>query len=91
MDVCPPGTHRPISSIAREIRTVWKNVYFGAEPYLDAMRNIQSSGDSVGHDSGESIVLYFLGNAKFWRGPDAVRIKAELKWILGKGPQPSSK
>ena len=31
---------------------------------------------------GRSIVLYFLANAQQWRGPDARRIKAELKSML---------
>jgi hypothetical protein len=28
-------------------------------------------------------VLYFLANAGTWRGPDAKRIKAELKEMVG--------
>jgi hypothetical protein len=73
---------RPICEIAREIRKVWKNVYFGAVPYLDAMQSLGDISESYGFDSGESVVLYFLANAQTWRGPDARRIKAELNAIL---------
>ena len=31
---------RPLHVIASEIRKDWKKVYFGAEPYLDAMSNL---------------------------------------------------
>jgi len=33
-------------------------------------------------EDGRAIVLYFLGNAKSWRGETARRIKTELKNIL---------
>jgi hypothetical protein len=74
---------RPLYEIAREIRRIWKNVYFGAVPYLDAMGSLNKVTDSYGCDSGKSMVLYFLANASTWRGDDAKRIKAELKKIAG--------
>jgi hypothetical protein len=70
---------RPLSEIAREIRNDWKNVYFGAKPYLDAMASLNTIADDYGCDSGVSIVLYFLCNAKAWKGETARRVKAELK------------
>lgn len=75
--------HRSIAAIAREIRTDWKNVYFGAVPYLAAMSQIDDIGEAYGEDSAKSIVLYFLSNAQMWRGPVAKRIKAELKKLAG--------
>lgn len=75
----PEGSKRPLSVIALEIRRLWAKPYFGAVPYLDAMRSLDSCRDNYGADSGKSIVLYFLANAATWRGPDAKRIKAELK------------
>ena len=72
-------TTRPLYEIAREIKKDWKNVYFGAKPYLDAMATLTSINDNYGFDSAKSIVLYFLGNASTWRGETAKRIKAELK------------
>ena len=73
------ATTRPLHEIAREIRKDWKNVYFGAKPYLDAMATLDSVNDNYGWDSGKSIVLYFLSNSSTWRGETAKRIKAELK------------
>lgn len=37
--------HRSISEIAAEIKKVWKNVYFGAVPYLDAMMSLNDIED----------------------------------------------
>mgnify|MGYP003652422666 CR=1 FL=1 len=73
---------RPLSTIARDIRRNWPNMYFGAVPYADAMGSLDSISDSYGYDSGESIVRYFLSNAAQWRGEDARRIKAELKAMV---------
>jgi hypothetical protein len=76
---------RPISEIAREIRAAWQppgKIYFGAVPYLEAMGNLQRITDSYGADDAKSIVLYFLSNAASFRGPDARRLKAELKALV---------
>jgi hypothetical protein len=73
---------RSLSMIAADIRRNWANVYFGAKPYLNAMRQLDTMQDARGYDSAKSIVLYFLGNATTWRGPEAKRIKAELKGML---------
>lgn len=75
---------RSLATIAREIAADWKNVYFGAVPYLQAMRSLDTVRDNYGYDSAESIVLYFLSNAKTWKGDTAKRIKAELKAMLPK-------
>lgn len=73
---------RPLHVIAEDILDHWTNVYFGAKPYLSAMRHLGSINDMYGDDSAHDIVMYFLSNAKYWRGPDAKRIKAELKAML---------
>ena len=73
------ATTRPLYEIARDIKNDWKNVYFGAKPYLDAMATLDSINDNYMFDSAKTIVLYFLGNASTWRGDTAKRIKAELK------------
>lgn len=75
-------THRPLNEIATEISQVWAKPYFGAIPYILAMRSVRSLSDDFGYDSAESIVQYFLANASTWRGDDARRIKAELKAIV---------
>lgn len=73
---------KELSAVAQEIRRTWKNVYFGAVPYLDAMATMGDILEPYGYDSGKSIVLYFLSNATTWRGSDARRIKAELKAMV---------
>ena len=75
---------RTFAKIAREIKQTWKNVYFGAEPYLQAMATINSSDKNAPYmfETAEDIVIYFLANATYWRGKDARRIKAELKLMI---------
>lgn len=70
---------RPLYEIAAEIKADWKNVYFGAVPYLQALAQLDSINDTYGADDARYIVIYFLGNAKTWKGDTARRIKAELK------------
>lgn len=73
---------RPLYEIANDIKKDWKNVHFGAKPYLDAMATLTSIDDNYMFDSAKTIVLYFLGNAGSWRGETAKRIKAELKAMV---------
>jgi len=75
---------RTFAEIAREIKQTWKNVYFGAKPYLQAMATIDSSDKNAPYmlETAEDIVIYFLANAQTWRGEDARRIKAELKSMI---------
>ena len=73
---------RPLSVIAQEIRSDWKNVNYAAKPYLDAMSQMDKVTDNFYYDTGKSIVMYFLSNARSWRGPKAKEIKAELKKML---------
>ena len=73
---------RTLSTIAREIRASWPNVYFGAVPYLQAMAQLDSVNDKYGMDDARSIVQYFLANARTWKGDTAKRIKAELKAMV---------
>ncbi len=73
---------RDLSEIAREIRSNWTNVYFGAVPYLDAMGTLSSINDNYYMDSGRSIVAYFLANAGTWRGEVARKVKKELNKML---------
>ena len=72
---------RPLYAIARDIKRDWKKPYFGAVPYLEALRSLDRVTDSYGQDSGHSIVIYFLSNAQTWRGKVAREIKKELKEI----------
>lgn len=76
-----PGP-RSLSDIAHEIRRSWPKVNYAAEPYLQAMFQLDSVHDSYGCDSAQSIVLYFLCNAKSWRGDTARLVKAELRALV---------
>ena len=73
---------RPLYTIARDIRRDWTKVNYAAKPYLDAMASLSSINDVFYHDSGKSVVRYFLSNASTWRGDMAKAIKAELKAML---------
>ena len=73
---------RSLSTIANEISNDWKNVNFGAIPYLEAMFTLNSVNDNYIMDSGKSIVMYFLSNASTWRGDVARRIKKELNLMI---------
>jgi hypothetical protein len=73
---------RPIYQIAAEIKKDWKNVYFGAVPYLDAMFSLDKITDNYVYDSGQEIVARFLANAGTWRGETARRVKKELNALL---------
>ena len=74
--------NRTLDVIARDISRDWQKPYFGAVPYLDAMRSLQTIGDRYYFDDAESIVRYFLANASSWKGDTARAIKAELKAML---------
>lgn len=73
---------RPIYQIARDIRQDWRNVYFGAVPYLEAMHTLESVQDRYEYDSAKTIIVYFLANASTWKGDKAKQIKQELKQLI---------
>lgn len=80
---------RPLHEIADEIRKDWTDkktgaskVYFGAVPYLEAMLHLDTMDDRYGEDAAVNIVIYFLSNAKTWRGDVAKRVKDELRKML---------
>lgn len=76
---------RTFQQIARDIKSVWLNVYFGAVPYLEAMLTLDTSdpNDVYLYDTtARDIVRYFLANAQTFRGADANKLKAELKSML---------
>lgn len=84
MPVKPDVQKRPLSSIAVEIMEDWGGkISPHAEPYLDAMQHLTLITDRYYQDSAESVVLYFLSNARGWRGETAQRVKAELKAMVG--------
>ena len=74
---------RKIWEIATTIIMDWKNIYFGARPYLKAMQELDTLDDIYGVDSADYILRYFLANAGTWRGETARATKKEIKAMLG--------
>ncbi len=74
---------RPLYEIADDVRKHWPKIHPYAQPYWNAMQDLDTIDDMYINDSGKSVVLYFLANASTWRGEDAKRIKAELKKMAG--------
>ena len=58
---------RKINVIAREINEDWPKPYFGAVPYINAMRTLIDIEDYYYDDPAREIIVYFLGNAQTWR------------------------
>jgi len=73
---------RSLWQIAEEITRTWTNPYFGAVPYLNAMKQLRNITDQFYDDDAETVVMYFLANAETWRGETARRIKKELNMML---------
>lgn len=75
---------RTFQQIAKDIKSVWLNVYFGAVPYLEALLTLDTMNpnDMYYYDTAGDIVRYFLANAQTFRGEDAKRLKAELKSMI---------
>jgi hypothetical protein len=77
---------RPLSEIAREITKDFmekgNKIPINTLPYLNSMMYLNGIDDMFIHDSGRSIVTYFLANAGSWRGEKAREIKKELNKML---------
>ncbi len=64
--------------VIRDYGSRGQKIYFGAVPYLDAMRSMTSIDDNYGADSGRTIISYFLSNASYLRGDVVKAVKKEL-------------
>ena len=75
---------RTFQQIAKDIKSTWMNVYFGAVPYLEALLTLDTTDSATlyGVETAGDITRYFLANAQTFRGADAKRLKAELKSML---------
>ena len=75
---------RTFQQIARDIKSTWLNVYFGAVPYLEALLTLDTTDPNVMYyySTAGDIARYFLANAQTFRGADARQLKAELKSML---------
>ena len=74
--------NRSLNAIAKDIRQSWKNIYWAADPYVEALEFLNRIEDTYIVGNGVSIVEGFLANSGSFKGEDARRIKAELKAIL---------
>ena len=75
-------TTRNLYVIANDIIEHWPRPYFGAVPYIRAMLTLSDLDDNYGYDDARSILTYFIANSRTWRGPEARRIKQEIKDLL---------
>lgn len=76
---------RTFQQIAKDIKSTWMNVYFGAVPYLEALLTLDTTDPEaqyVFEKAAGDIVRYFLANAQTFRGADARRLKEELKNLV---------
>ena len=73
---------KKIYEIAQIIKDDWKPVYFSAQPYLDAMEQIDSINGSIGNDSGRDTIIYFLENSRQWKGQIAREVKDYLRKLI---------
>ena len=78
MEVPSDLNRMKLNEIAAVISADWTRVNFAAKPYLEAMFSLDTVDDMYGMDTGSSIVLYFLSNARSWKGDVAKAVKKEL-------------
>ena len=78
------NSKRTFQQIAKDIKSTWLNVYFGAVPYLEAMLTLDTTDPEAPYlfETAGDIARYFLANAQTFRGSDAKRLKAELKSMI---------
>jgi hypothetical protein len=77
-----PTEVRPLYTIAKEIKKDWKNMYFGAVPYVEALLSLDKLTDRYYFEDARNQVVYLLGNMRTWKGETAKRIKLELNQML---------
>jgi hypothetical protein len=75
-------TPASLKEVAFAIEKDWVKVSPYAQPYLDAMKQLNSINDSYYADTAKSVVLYFLSNASSYRGESAKAFKAYLKGLV---------
>lgn len=75
---------RTFQRIAKDIKSTWLNVYFGAVPYLEALLTLDTTDPNALYmnETAGDITRYFLANAQTFRGADARMLKAELKSLI---------
>ena len=82
----PVGTIRPPCDIAADaLRSIPKSgsAWIFGRPHLLALKECASWDSRFGLDDARGIALYLLSNIGNWRGPEARRIKQEIRDALG--------
>jgi len=75
--------HRPLNTIAAEIKSDWRTRLNGAAvPYIEGLSELRDPRDQWFRETGADAIRGFLNNAQSWRGDVARRVKAELRAIL---------
>ena len=62
--------------------TTWREKYWSAVPYIEALSTIRNKEDRYGYDNGAYLINYLLGNLTTYRGEKAKELKALLKEIV---------
>lgn len=81
---------RPVNKIAAEIDTLLRDIRQSrnpmwvttCRPYVSAMLNMRTFSGWYGIDEAAEVGNNFLVAARAWTGPDARRIKEELRLAL---------
>lgn len=75
---------RTFQQIARDVKSIWMNVYSGAVPYLEALLTLDTTDPEAlyGIEKAGNIARYFLANAQTFKGTVARRLKEELKTLI---------
>jgi hypothetical protein len=82
----PAGTIRPPCDIAADIiKSIPKSgsAWIFGRPYLQAMAQLPSWASDYGADGARDIALRLLCNLGNWRGPEARKIKREIREAIG--------
>jgi hypothetical protein len=71
-----------VSEIAYAIAKDWQNISPYALDYLNAMKDIRDINGQYYADSAKNVIMYFLVNARTYRGENARAYKALLKEMV---------
>lgn len=79
---------RTIKAIVADISSEWgekvHTVGYAAKPYLDALSNVETTGETYGAENGEHLLRYLLSNLTQFKGQRARELKEELRGHLPK-------
>ena len=62
--------------------TTWREKYWAAAPYINALLDCETVNDQYGADSAKILIAYLLGNLSGYKGDKAKALKKELKDLI---------